>query len=264
MSELTAIVVEDQPIIWDYIRSCLEPHYKILDFCSSTVEAEELIRNLRPNLVWLDCYLGEFSEQGLGIKNSGIELAYWIKKHNPQTKIFLFTASNEGSIIHNAKEIGIEGIALGGKFFRDKSVIQDGVKALASGYHWYAPNLIAELELQAIANVTVFEFAVLSAFLLGKNTAQIADELDTTRKSINNVIYRVKQKFCLSESLSRYDLLDIFKDKIRSSFTTTQYYALNEIITVNSVIERLVRPLLTSLKTGNLDKIRLSDINNIN
>ncbi len=257
MEVLTAVVVEDQPIIWEYIRSCLEPCYQILEFCTSTRSAEEAIRVLKPDLVWLDCYLGEFSDRGFGLKNSGIELAYWIKKHRSQTKIFLFSASNEGSILHNARKIGVEGIAPGGKFFRDKQAIIDGVKAVASGRTWLAPSLIEDIELRELSNVTIFEFAVLCSFLLGKGTAQIADDLDTTRKSINNVIYRVKQKFCLPENLSREDLLESFKDRLKQGFSMSQYYSLSEIISVNSVIETSLRPMLDNLRDHDWDRIKI-------
>ena len=36
-----AIVVEDQPVIWDYARLCLKDRAHIAEFCATTEEAEE-------------------------------------------------------------------------------------------------------------------------------------------------------------------------------------------------------------------------------
>ena len=84
----TAIVVEDQIVSWDYIKSVLEPSLEVKRFCKTSEEAEQAFKEIKPNLVWLDCYLGELSESSTGLKNSGILLAGWIKAHSPKTKSF--------------------------------------------------------------------------------------------------------------------------------------------------------------------------------
>ena len=103
MSKAITIVVEDQPIVWDYIRACIEDLCEIKAFCTTTQEAELAIKEHEPEFVWLDCYLGEFADNGQGIKNSGLQIAYWIKNHYPHIKIFLFTASNETLIFKQAE-----------------------------------------------------------------------------------------------------------------------------------------------------------------
>lgn len=256
----TAIVVEDQAVLWDYIASCLHPHYQVAAYCSSTQEAEVAFREHKPDIVWLDCYLGEISDFSHGIKNSGIELARWIKNHNPKTKIFLFTASNELSILNASNDIGIEGIALGGKFLRNKEIIRNGIASLAYGGKWVSPNIIEDIELGEIENITVFEFCVVFSMLVGKSSAQIAEEFDTSRKRVNNSIYRVKQKLNLADEISKEDLLEHFKTKVIQGVDPNQFYNLSELVSVNAVIEQCLSPVINELKSGKLNRIRLSQL----
>lgn len=260
IKKATAVVIEDQAVLWDYITSCLEPYYEVAAFCSSTQEAELAFHDYKPDLVWLDCYLGEFSEINYGVKNSGIEIAAWIKNHQPKTKIFLFTASNELGILNRAHELGIEGIALGGKFLRNKQIIKIGVSSVYHGAKWVSPNIIEDIELGEIANITVFEFCVIFSMLIGKSASQIADEFDTSRKRVNNSVYRVKQKLELDDNTSKEELLEIFKEKINHSVDPNQFYNLSELVSVNAVVEHCLSPVITELKSGSYDRVKLAKI----
>lgn len=260
LDKAKAIVVEDQAVLWEYIASCLEPYYEVVAFCSNTTEAEIAFREHKPDLVWLDCYLGEFSDISQGVKNSGIDLALWVKNHSPQTKIFLFTASNELGILNRAHEIGIEGIALGGKFLKNKDVIRSGVAAVSYGAKWVSPNIIEDIELGEIANITVFEFCVIFSLLVGKSSLQIAEEFDTTRKRVNNSVYRVKQKLNLDDDTSKDEMLEIFKEKINHCVDPNHFYNLSELISVNAVVEQCLSPLIDEIKSGKLSRVRLSQV----
>lgn len=254
----TAIVIEDQPVIWHYAQSCLEPYYQVVNFSTSTIDAEKAIKKFKPDLVWMDCYLGEISEFNQGPKNSGIILAAWIKKLYPETKIFLFTASDEQSLFQCAKNLNLEGIALGGKFIKDIQVIKDGVAKIYHGSHWLSPNLVENFQLENISNLTLFEFAVISSILLGKNSAQIADDLDSTRKQINNALYRAKQKLFGDEDISRESLLEGIKEKMLQSLKPSNYHNLSEIVSINVLIQETLNPILSQLQSGSLEKFKLS------
>jgi DNA-binding NarL/FixJ family response regulator len=256
----TAIVVEDQPIIWDYVKSCLEGLCEIQAFCSNTEEAEEAFKKYKPDLVWLDCYLGEISECSQGIKNSGILLASWMKKHHPETKIFLFTASNEASILEAAKSLDVEGIALGGKFLRDKEIVIRGIQALLEGEKWLSPNIIENVELDNLGSITVFEFCVICSLLIGKSTAQIAEEMDTTRKRVNNAVYRIKEKFKIEDHVSREELLEILKDKVKSSFNPCRDYNISDVISINSLAQQFLLPVIKQIREGDLKRLALKDL----
>ncbi len=256
MIELTAIVVEDQPAIWDYARLCLQDSCKILEFCSTSAEAERAFFRYKPDLVWLDCYLGELADTGL--QNSGLLLAAWIKKHKPQTKIFLFTAAHDPTILKAARDIGVEGIALGAKFIKDKQIIIQGLKSVLEGRFWLSPCLVENFELDEFSKITVFEIAVLCSSILGKSTGQIAEELDTTRKQINNAIYRVRQKLNIEEGLSRASLLALIKDRLVERFNFNDQYAISDIVAVNTAIQEFLGPLLLELKSGALHRVSLS------
>lgn len=223
-------------------------------FCSSTKETEDAFRAYKPDFVWLDCYLGEISEIGQGVKNSGLLLAGWMKKHNPDIKIMLFTSSNEQHIFQAAKEINVEGLAAGGKFIKDKEIIIEGVKDILAGKEWRSPNFIDDFELRTLGKVTIFEFCIICSMIIGKNTAQIADELDTTRKRINNSIYRVKEKLKIPDDTRREELLEILKDKIRESFNPNEHYQISDIISLNSIVQEYLEPVMQEVKDGKLER----------
>jgi DNA-binding NarL/FixJ family response regulator len=256
----TAIVVEDQPIIWDYARSCLEPYYNIVAFCSNTSETEMAFKKFKPDLVWLDCYLGEISEISYGVKNSGMELAAWIKSHDSKAKIFLFTASTEMGILRQAQKLKIEGIALGGKYIKDKSVIMNGISVVSSGKRWVSPGIFNDLEIKGIGEITVFEYCVISALILGKTTSQIAEELDATRKVINNSLYRIKEKFGLSDDTSRQDLLEFMKDKFKNTSVVSDYYNISDLVCINTTFENCLEPIIKRLREGDLNRTYLKSI----
>lgn len=255
-----AIVVEDQPIIWDYARTCLEPYYDVMAFCSNTVEAELAFRQFKPDLVWLDCYLGEISESNCGVKNSGIELAAWIKSHNEKTKIFLFTASTEMGILRQAQKLNIEGIAVGGKYIKDKSVILEAIKILASGKKWISPGLFNDLEMKELAKLTIFEYCVVSSLILGKSTSQIAEEMDATRKVINNSLYRIKEKFALDRDIKRQDFLEFMLDKFKDSSVVSEYYNLSDLVAINRTFESTLEPVIKKIKTGDLNRVYMKSL----
>ena len=83
--KITTIVVEDQIVSWDYINSVLKEHAEVKSFCKNSFEAEAAFLKFKPDLIWLDCYLGEISLDNQGLKNSGLELANWIKGNKPKT-----------------------------------------------------------------------------------------------------------------------------------------------------------------------------------
>lgn len=251
------IIVEDQPVIWEYAKSCLDGLVDVVACCASTKEAEEAYRKYKPDFVWLDCYLGEVADLGSGLKNSGVMLATWIKKHNPETKVMIFTSSNEASILEIARSVDVEGIALGGKYIRDKQIIIDGVKEVLQGREWVSPNVIEDVELHKMGKVTIFEFCVICSMILGKSTAQIADELDTTRKRINNALYRIKEKLDLEHDIEREELLDILKDKIKDSFDPNEYYKISDIMSIDVMLQKYISPALNKLKEGELHKFKL-------
>ncbi len=253
----TAIVVEDQPVIWDYAVTCLKDLCHIVEFCTTTAEAEQAFFKYRPDLVWLDCYLGEISDATNGPKNSGIALATWIKIHRPKTKIFLFTAANDPTIFKVARDIGVEGIALGAKFIRDKRLIVNGIRSILDDKFWFSPNLVEEIELDDFAKVTIFEFAVLCSIMLGKSTAQVADELDTTRKRINNAVYRVRQKLGIDETASKEYVLDLIREKVIQKLKFNDSYVVSDIMAINLAVQEFLGPVLYKIKSGVLGRTYL-------
>lgn len=254
---IKAIVVEDQPVIWDYAKSCLEGLCEIKAFCANTKEAEKAFREHKPDFVWLDCYLGEVSEANQGLKNSGMQIAKWIKSHNPKVKIFIFTSSNEVNILEMARAIDVEGIAIGGKFIQDKSIVIDGIKKVLDGQEWLSPNIIEDINLKELGRMTILEYCIACSLILGKQTAEIADELDCTRKRVNNATYRIKDKLGIASDVERDEFLDLLQDRLKDSFNANDYYKLPDVITMSTLSQEILAPALKRVKAENLYRTNL-------
>lgn len=254
-----AVIVDDHPVIWDYAQSCLEPCYEVVECCATTAEAEEAFRKHKPDIVWLDCYLGELYEDGHGLKNSGLMLANWMKKHRPEIKVFLFTASNEVSILEASKNIGVEGIAVGGKYFKEKEVVRDAIQTIADGGYWVSPNLIDNVQLDQLGKLTVFEFCVVCSMFAGKSTGQVADEFDTTRKRINNSLYRIKEKLKLDFDINRSEFLECMRDFFNDNINLNQNYVISDIVSINSLAESFLKPVISRVASGELKRVSLNE-----
>ncbi len=158
------------------------------------------------------------------------------------------------------ENLGVEGIALSGKYISDKEIVKEGVRTVLNGEKWVSPQVIESFELEDFNKVTIFEFSVLSSLVCGKNTNQIAEEMSTTRKMVNNSIYRAQQKLFIDPELSREEFLDMFKDKIMKSFDVSRFYNLTEIVSVNSLIQNCLEPIMAKLKDEKLEKKRIGSI----
>ena len=260
--KLTAIVIEDQCVIWDYIHNILSPYYEIKSFCNSSKLAEKAFIEFKPDLVWLDCYLGELCENHLGLKNSGLALAAWMKKHSPNTKIFLFTASYESSIIYKAESIGIEAVFLGAKFSNNKNGIVSIIERVKQGEKsiYVDSRKISETALKRVGKMTFFEFCVVASLLIGKSTAKIADELNSNRKQINNTLYRVKEKYDLSDDLSREEVLEELKEIILNSFEQLEQQHISEFHCLFKITDELLNPVVNQIRQGGLKGASFSSL----
>ena len=258
----TAIVVEDQCTTWDYISGILEKDFQIKAFCNSSKLAESAFMEYKPDLVWLDCYLGELCESNLGLKNSGLLLAEWMKKHNPETKIILFTASYESAIIYKAEKLGLEAVFLGGKFSTDKSIILDILQRVQEGEKGiYIDSAQSEQSaLKKIGKMTFYEFCTITSLLIGKSTATVAEEMNSTRKRINNTLYRVKEKYNLSDELSREEILEELKEIIQDSFSQLKHHNISEVHSMFKITDELLNPLMEQLKHGNLKGFSINSV----
>lgn len=256
----SAIVVEDQIVSWDYIKSVLEPLVDIKKFCKTSLEAELAFREFKPNLVWLDCYLGEISELSTGLKNSGIILAEWIKAHETNTKIILFTASLESSLVLRAKKLKIDAVFLGAKFEANKDQCRKIIQRVLDGEKDIIISSLKrkKTKYENIGKMTLLEFSVVSSMILGKSTAQIAEDLLSTRKQINNVLYRVKEKYQLSDDLSRNEILEYLKEIMLNEYD--QRGEIPELYSILKLNEEVLKPIISKISNSENKRIKLKDL----
>ena len=85
MSKLKVFVVEDEPIIADYLEQCLlDQGFEVVGLANSFDHARTLLVNAKPDLLLLDINLGDGPD--------GVDLAHFVNQQ--VNRPFLFVTSN--------------------------------------------------------------------------------------------------------------------------------------------------------------------------
>ncbi|MNK09840.1 Transcriptional regulatory protein YpdB [compost metagenome] len=85
MSKLKIFVVEDEPIIADYLKQCLQDQgFEVVGLANSFDHARTLLVNAKPDLLLLDINLGDGPD--------GVDLAHFVNQQ--VNRPFLFVTSN--------------------------------------------------------------------------------------------------------------------------------------------------------------------------
>ena len=88
MSKLKIFVVEDEPIIADYLKQCLQDQgFEVVGIANSFDQARTLLVTAKPDLLLLDINLGDGPD--------GVDLAHFVNQQ--VNKPFLFVTSNTDS-----------------------------------------------------------------------------------------------------------------------------------------------------------------------
>lgn len=85
MKELSIVLVDDSPLICDYLNTTLNKidGCTVVGMASDGIEAVKVIRNLRPHVVVLDITMPH---------RNGIDVLREIRKEDPNMVIIMFTA----------------------------------------------------------------------------------------------------------------------------------------------------------------------------
>ena len=175
-TEITVILVDDHSLVRKGFRRMLEddPEIKVVGEAGSGVEAIQLARELKPQVIVMD-----FAMPGL----NGVQATMEILKHLPETAILILSMYSEDNYVRNALDAGARGYVL--KNAMDVELAA-AVKDVAAGKQVVGPGLLTSAPPPAdnYDRLTPREKQILQLIAQGHSNKQIASLLGL---SVNTV-----------------------------------------------------------------------------
>jgi len=194
----TILLVDDHAIVREGYRSVLQkqPGLQVIAEAAEGAEAYRLFRQTQPDLVIMDLTMS-------GI--SGIETIRRIRQWDPNARILVFT-------MHQNAAFAVQAIRAGARGFVTKTSPPEAlVRAIFdvfAGRIALSPDIDHELALSrlgheriAAEDLTAREFEVLRLLLAEKTTAEIADTLNISPRTVANHHSLIKSKLGVSSDI---------------------------------------------------------------
>jgi DNA-binding NarL/FixJ family response regulator len=194
----TILLVDDHAIVREGYRSVLQkqPGLQVIAEAAEGAEAYRLFKQTQPDLVIMDLTMS-----GIG----GIEAIRRIRQLDPDARILVFT-------MHQNAAFAVQAIRAGARGFVTKTSPPDAlVRAIFdvfAGRIALSPDIDHELALSrlgheriATEDLTAREFEVLRLLLAEKTTAEIADTLNISTRTVANHHSLIKSKLGVSSDI---------------------------------------------------------------
>ncbi|PFG63101.1 DNA-binding NarL/FixJ family response regulator [Thioclava sp. ES.031] len=188
----TACIVDDHPIFRQGLCAVLQDalEIEVLDQGSSAIDAIELARTRRPDVMILD----------LSMPGGGLNALRKIIDHDPSMQCILLTACDEPGTAIDAMSAGAKGYILKGV---GVSELQAAIDAILHGGTFVSPSFAAALLQAALAgqekseseNLTHREMQVLRELERGKTNREIAKRLAISEKTVKFYMTNIMQKY---------------------------------------------------------------------
>ena len=186
---IRVLIVDDHKIMRDGIKAILKPalDLDVVGETDSGVDAVQLVRKLRPDVVMMDIDL-----QGM----SGIEATVEMMRHNPDTRIMMLSMYDDEHSVISAVKAGARGFVL--KRASDGDLIQ-ALRTVAHGGSYLSPrvsdrlleriqkgNVDENTQSLPLAGLSPREIQVLRLVANGKTSKEIAVMLDLSVQTIRS------------------------------------------------------------------------------
>ncbi len=176
------VIADDHNVVRQGLVSylALDSDLEVIGFASNGVEAVELARRLKPDIVLMDLLMPEMD---------GFAATAEIKRDVPETKVVALTSINEEGAITRALQAGVSGFLLKQLEAED---LHRAIKSVAAGQVLLAPQVarvLAERPLQpaprqTAESLTDREVEVLKLLAAGKANKEIAQLLQLSDKTV--------------------------------------------------------------------------------
>ncbi len=186
---IRVLIVDDHKIMRDGIKAILKPavDLEVVGETDSGVDAVQLVRKLRPDVVMMDINL-----QGM----SGIEATIEMLRHNPDTKVMMLSMYDDEHSVISAVKAGARGFVL--KRASDGDLIQ-ALRMVSQGGTYLSPKVSDRLleriqkgtvdestQALPLADLSPREIQVLRLIAEGKTSKEIAVMLDLSVQTIRS------------------------------------------------------------------------------
>ena len=208
MDATTIVIADDHPLFRRGLREVLEPEpaFRVIGEAADGSSALMLIEQLHPDIALLDINMPQVG---------GLDVAAGVRERGLGCAIVLLTMHREPAMFRRALDLGARGYVL-----KDAAVLEivACLHMVASGRAYISPALSSELlerrteraapEFRAIAALTPAEQPILQLIARGLTSAEIAQRLGKSVKTIENQRAHICQKMGLSgpQALLRFAL----------------------------------------------------------
>jgi DNA-binding NarL/FixJ family response regulator len=175
-AKISVLLVDDHALVRRGFRRLLEdaPDIRVAGEASDGAEAVKLARELRPNVVLMDCALP-------GV--NGLTAAREIVESLPETFVLMLSMHSEDTWVRKALDTGARGYIL--KSANDLNLVA-AVRRVAAGEMVIDPQLVpaATLKGEREHGLTQRELQILQLIVDGKSNKEIASQLDLSTNTV--------------------------------------------------------------------------------
>ncbi|MCV9919776.1 MULTISPECIES: response regulator transcription factor [Pseudomonas] len=196
-------IVDDHPVIRLAVRMLLENQsYRIVGESDNGVDAMQLIRETRPDLVILDIAIP---------KLDGLEVLSRFQSMALPSKVLILTAQAPALFALRCMHSGASGYVCKQE---DLTELVSAIKAVLSGYNYFPSQALhGDMEknssdIHLFRHVNDRELMVLQLFAQGKSNKDIAKGMFLSNKTVSTYKKRLMQKLQVA---SLVDLIDVAK-----------------------------------------------------
>ncbi|MEZ8390142.1 response regulator transcription factor [Vibrio splendidus] len=192
MSEVIRVVIaDDHQVVLDgfMARLELEPDISVIGTASNGLEAVEVVKSLRPDVVLMDI--------SMPIMN-GIDATHLIKEEDPEAKVLMLTMHNNREYIMKVMQSGAVGYML--KEISAEKMVQ-AIKTVNQGSTYFCEKVTQNLFTQPITPTQFVknplsrrEEAVLKLVAKGESSKEIAKGLNISYRTVETHRQNIKHK----------------------------------------------------------------------
>ncbi|CDT97804.1 transcriptional regulator, LuxR family [Vibrio coralliirubri] len=192
MSEVIRVVIaDDHQVVLDgfMARLELEPDISVIGTASNGLEAVEVVKSLRPDVVLMDI--------SMPIMN-GIDATHLIKEEDPEAKVLMLTMHNNREYIMKVMQSGAVGYML--KEISAEKMVQ-AIKTVNQGSTYFCEKVTQNLFTQPITPAPSVknplsrrEEAVLKLVAKGESSKEVAKALNISYRTVETHRQNIKHK----------------------------------------------------------------------
>ncbi len=195
---ISIVIADDHPVFRQGLRHVIdaEPDLRILGEAGDGEEAIGMITGLRPHVGLLDINMP---------RKNGLDVAAHVAEKRLPVSLIILTMYDEEDVFNKAVGLGVKGYIL-----KDSAVLDiiNGIRTVARGEYFFSPSMSnhlmkrsapkAEQLGDAIERLTPAERKILRLVAENKASAEIAEELYISERTVEHHRAHIREKLCLS------------------------------------------------------------------